>query len=143
MIDRASITGCVSLVALAGAVTVTAAETVALPAYTARLSGWCESVEQEPVNSGRAGSDFRVRRGGKLAASGQRQTIFVDDGGEVAFNGRSSTIYVASGGRATVSGERNHVFAAPGARVLSVGAQTVVSVPALELRVNPTSQACQ
>jgi hypothetical protein len=110
--------------------------------YEARLSGWCKSVHSEDVLSAGLG-DFRVRKGGRLTATGLRQTIYVDAGGFADIVGTSSIVHVAKGGVATVAGERNQIFSESGGRVIMVGKVFMTMVGSLDLHVHKNATDCQ
>jgi hypothetical protein len=110
--------------------------------YEARISGYCRSVTERDAQSGQSG-DFRVRRGGKLTASGNRHTIFVDDGAEVRVTGQANVIFVSRGGEAIIDGRRHQVFTEMGARVTILGQAAIATVGELDLRLNRHAEECR
>jgi hypothetical protein len=94
-----------------------------------KFSGWCGSVSQGQKSSSQGGSDFRVRGGGDLTASGFRQTVVVEAGGRASITGRNITVYVMDGASATVMGEKNEVYLEPKALVSVVGQHGMTRVP--------------
>jgi hypothetical protein len=107
-----------------------------------RLSGYCETVEQERSRAGSIG-DFRVKRGGQVTVTGVRQTVFIENGGVAEIRGTATFVYVAKGGKATVAGERNVVYAERGANVATVGRVTMTSVDVLNLQLHQSGASCQ
>jgi hypothetical protein len=110
--------------------------------YEARISGYCRNITEKDTLSGPAG-DFRVQRGGGLAANGNRHVIFVDDGGVVSVTGQSSIIFVSRGGQATIGGQKNQVFMESGSRVVILGQAMIATVGELELKVNRNAEECR
>ncbi|MFM9973976.1 MAG: hypothetical protein ACKVON_05295 [Beijerinckiaceae bacterium] len=107
-----------------------------------RLSGYCETIQQERTRAGSLG-DFRVKRGGQITVTGVRQTVFIEEGGVADIRGTASLVYVAKGGKATVAGERNVVYAERGANIATVGRVTMTSVDTLILQLHQNGIACQ
>jgi hypothetical protein len=111
--------------------------------YPIRLAGWCESVGSDRARSSRDGGVYRVRPGGALSASANRQTILVEDGGALTYVGRGSSIYVENGGFARVVGDGNTIIMQPRARVSSSGSNAMSLVRGFEVRLNPNAELCK
>jgi hypothetical protein len=109
--------------------------------YQARLSGWCQSIDANERISAHLG-DFRVRKGGYLAASGSRHAIFVEKGGVIELTGTASVVYVAKGGKATISGDKHQIYSETGASVAILGKANVAMVGALALSLNKNAADC-
>jgi hypothetical protein len=110
--------------------------------HEARLSGWCRSINSAGNNVAQPG-DFRVRRGGSLAVSGNRQTVFVDAGGSVEVIGTATVVYVSRGGSARIAGERVQVYAEEGANLQLQGPQILVSVERLVPSIHRNAPECR
>ncbi|MGL5115777.1 MAG: hypothetical protein ACRC7G_02550 [Beijerinckiaceae bacterium] len=110
--------------------------------HEARLSGWCRSISSTDNAASQPG-DYRVRKGGKLSVSGNRQTVFVDSGGTVEVSGTASTIYVARGGSAKVAGERIQIFAEDGANLQLQGQMILTSVERLVPSIHRNAPECR
>jgi phage tail tape-measure protein len=108
----------------------------------AKLSGFCETVQQPRTNYASTG-DIRVKRGGQVTVTGVRQTIFVEEGGVADVRGTASLVYVAKGGTVNVSGERHIVYSERGGNVFSVGRVTMNVVDGLDLHLHQNGHSCQ
>jgi hypothetical protein len=125
---------------MAGAVS---AQVTQIPgSLDAKLSGYCESVQQARSSYGSIG-DFRVKRGGQITVTGVRQTIFVEEGGVADIRGTASLVYVAKGGKATISGERNVVYSERGGNIVTVGKVTMNVVETINLQLHQSGTSCQ
>jgi hypothetical protein len=108
----------------------------------ARLSGYCQSIQNQNSSLGSIG-DFRIKRGGHVTLTGVRQTVYIEDGGSADIRGSASLVYVARGGKATVSGERNTVYAERGGNIVTVGKVTMNVVEAIQLHPHQNGTSCQ
>jgi hypothetical protein len=110
--------------------------------HEARLSGWCRSINSAGNSFAQPG-DFRVRRGGSLSVSGNKQTVFVDAGGSVDVSGTATVVYVSRGASARIAGERVQIFAEEGANLKLQGPQILVSVERLVPSIHRNAPECR
>lgn len=136
------------LIPAAAALALVAGPTLAVEAtgtqvYPVRLSGWCEPVTSDRARTSRDGGVFRVRSGGTLTASANRQTIMVEEGGSLAYVGRGSSIYVENGAFARIVGDANTVIMQPRAKLSASGANYVSVVGSFEVKLNRNADNCK
>jgi hypothetical protein len=111
--------------------------------YPVRLSGWCEPVTGDNGRSSRDGGVYRIRSGGMLSATANRQTIYVERGGSLTYIGRSSSIFAEDGAFVRVTGDANTVIVQPRARIMSTGSNAVTVVQAFDLTFNQNASLCR
>jgi hypothetical protein len=111
--------------------------------YPVRLSGWCESISNDRGRTNKDGGVFRVRPGGTLNATANRQTIMVEEGGTLTYVGRASSIYVENGAFVRVIGDANTIIMQPRAKVSSSGSNTMTLVRDFEVKLNPNAELCK
>jgi opacity protein-like surface antigen len=107
-----------------------------------KFSGWCGSVSGGQRSSSQGGSDFRVRGGGDLTASGFRQTVVVEPGGKASITGRNITVYAMDGASVTVMGEKNEIYLEPRALVSVVGSHGMTRVPKILISPARSDSEC-
>lgn len=122
---------------------VRAVDVTAPQVHAVRLSGWCEPVSDARTRSSRDGGVYRIRPGGALASSANRQTILVERGGSLVYVGRGSSIYIENGGFARIVGDGNRVIMQARAQVSSSGSNVVSVVGAFDIGLNPNAGNCR
>jgi hypothetical protein len=107
-----------------------------------RLGANCQSIASAQTIAV-DGAHIRVRKGGAVVASGNRQTIYVDDGASASIVGANSMVYVENGGSSTLQTDGNTVYRQKNSGVTSTGDSRVSEVEAFDVWVHEQNSACR